>query len=235
MKIHRFFISNIAVHDKQVVLTESALVHQIRTVLRLEPGELIDLCTPDGVEYRALIHTMTSEQISCEIIQKTISDRESKKKVTLFAAILKRENFELIVQKAVEVGVSEIVPLITARTIKTGLNLDRLTKIAQEAAEQSGRAIIPRIREPENFNDALASCTPKETVLLDPSGIPVSTLTLNLTSYNLFIGPEGGFTPEELKEAEHRTISVGSLGVLTLRGETAAIVASYLFCSASGK
>ena len=142
--------------------------------------------------------------------------------------LLKRENFELICQKATEIGIETITPLLTNRTVKTGFNRERIEKIIREASEQSGRTTLPKLNEPTTLAEAILSVTAGCSVFFDLSGkeLPEQEYASEITS--CFIGPEGGFTEEETEIARKAGLVIGSLGTLTLRGETAAIVASYL-------
>jgi 16S rRNA (uracil1498-N3)-methyltransferase len=163
-------------------------------------------------------------------IEKVAKDKIGEKKVTLFCAVLKKENFELVVQKATECGVSKIIPIITARTVKTGLNLERLQKIAREASEQSGRSTVPEISEPISFDESLEMTRQNDLkILFDISGKFLGKTSKN--SPAIWIGPEGGWTPEEIKKATQNNFKIASLGPNTLRAETAAIVATYMLIS----
>ena len=143
-KIHRF-------------LLPADLSHQIRDVLKMEAGEVVDLMDGQGMEARAKIIS-TDGAVEVEIDSLRHNQSEPTIKVILYCAVLKKENFELVVQKATEVGASEIVPIISERTIKTGLKRDRLQKIVNEAAEQSGRGVVPTIHEAMTFKQALIDC-----------------------------------------------------------------------------
>ena len=150
------------------------------------------------------------------------------KKAELFCALLKRENFELIAQKATEIGIETITPILTNRTVKTGFNRERLEKIIREASEQSGRTTLPKLNEPTTLAEAMISVTPGRSVFFDLSGKELTQEEYTSEITSCFIGPEGGFTEEETETARKAGLIIGSLGKLTLRGETAAIVASFL-------
>ena len=145
----------------------------------------------------------------------------------MYLAILKKDNFELAVQKATECGVSNIIPVITERTIKTGLNTERLEKIVKEASEQSGRSIVPKILETMELKEALQHGTKNEEKVIFHLVKENYEPKKNVTTVSIFIGPEGGFTEKEINLAKESGYEVASLGDLTLRGETAAIVATY--------
>ena len=156
----------------------------------------------------------------------------------------------MVVQKTTECGISKIVPIISARTIKTGLNLERLKKIAKEASEQSGRSIVPEILEPISFEKSFELVKKNEiNILFDSSGEflfektcehdGANTRNFSAEKYpcfsnrnspqtNIWIGPEGGWTPEEINKTRDLNFKIKSLGKNTLRAETAAIVSTYL-------
>lgn len=225
MKIHRF-IDNFDLTGKEVEVT-GEIAHQMAKVLKLEIGEQVELCDGKGINTQGKIMKLSKNSTIVEI-EKITKESPAQKSVTLFCAVLKKENFELVVQKVTEIGVDKIVPIITARTVKTGLNMGRLEKIAREACEQSGRNYLPEISEPINFEESLKIAKQNDTnVIFDASGELLGNLN-NKSSIGIWIGPEGGWTPEEIKKATENNFSVASLGTNILRGETAAIIASYL-------
>ncbi len=226
MKIHRF-ITPYEIRDGSINMTDSELVHQFRNVLKFKTGEVVMLTNNSNLEATVRIVNMTKDTIEFEVIDEKVNNNEPKNKVTLYLAILKRENFELVVQKATEIGIDKIVPIITKNTVKTGLRHDRLEKIAKEAAELSGRSTVPTITEALEFTDAIEQVKDiKDKIIFDISGKMLSEIDIKPT--NIFIGPEGGFTEIEISEAKDANFTVASLGTLTLRGETAAIVSTYL-------
>lgn len=226
MKIHRF-ITPYEIRDSSVTIQDSELVHQFRNVLKFKTGEVVMLTNESMLEVTVRIAHMSKDTIDFEVIDEGVNNNEPKTKVTLYLAILKRENFELVVQKATEIGIYKIVPIITKNTVKTGLRYDRLEKIAKEAAELSGRSTVPTITEAIEYTDAIEQVKDiKDNIIFDISGKKMSEI--NIKPANVFIGPEGGFTEGEISEARNAGFTVASLGTLTLRGETAAIVASYI-------
>jgi 16S rRNA (uracil1498-N3)-methyltransferase len=226
MKVHRF-ITPYEVRDGSVTIEDADLVHQFRNVLKFKTGEVVMLTNDSMLETTVRILHMSKDTIDFEVIDESVNNNEPKHKITLYLAILKRENFELVVQKATEIGIDKIVPIITKNTVKTGLRYDRLEKIAKEAAELSGRSSIPAILEAMEFTDAIAQVKDiKDKIIFDISGEQMSNI--NTKPEAIFIGPEGGFTEGEVAEAHDAGFTVASLGTLTLRGETAAIVASYI-------
>ena len=232
MKIHRF-IADIDLSPDTIRLQDEALVHQLGRVLRLQTGMLIQVCDGKGHEVILHITEITKTSVRGEVQERLTSQPESVRLVTLYAAILKRENMEWVIQKATEVGVHQIVPLITHRTIKQDIRLDRLQQIAHEATEQCGRGMIPFVSPPRLFREALVDASSHDqnfffhtqdvTSYTKPK--PLSSLAEKL---GVFIGPEGGWDEEEMMMAMQAGLESRTLGTFVLRGETAAIIASYL-------
>ena len=227
MRLHRFFV-HADLSLPEVTVTNTEILSQWRTVLRLGTGDSVILCDGNGTEAEAVIESMDKKEAVLSIQTTDTPLREPNKSTTLYAALLRRENFELVAQKATELGISRIVPLLTTRTVKTGFNRIRLEKIITEACEQSGRTTLPVLAEPLPFREALADCTPSEALLFDLTGETINTAPFPQNIHACFIGPEGGFTEEEVSAARTQGLSIAKLGELTLRGETAGIVASFL-------
>lgn len=236
MRYNRF-ISNFDLSQKTLQIFDRDFLHQLKNVLRLNVGQEIILVDGRGQEAAAKIMEYSQDFVAAEILAVKQNQNEPVRRVVLYCAVLKKENFELVAQKATEVGVSEIVPIITEHTVKTGLKYDRLRKIIKEAAEQSDRGIMPVLREAIDFGEAIVSAKINSANLLfDPSGAKfwISDIQ-NLAPdehvrVGIFIGSEGGWSEQEMQEAEETGFKIVSLGKLTLRAETAAIVAAYLAC-----
>lgn len=228
MKIHRF-IGDFNLNQKEIEITNLENIKQIKDVLRLKKGEIIILGDGKGLSAEVTLTNISPNKIAGTINRKIEQDKKSevKRNVNLYLAILKKENFELAVQKAVEVGVSNITPVITERTIKTGLNIERLKKIILEASEQSGRNIVPTLSPILNFKDALKNGEKSDEKIIFHLVENKHTPNKNSKEISIFIGPEGGFTEKEINLAKDFDYTVASLGPFTLRGETAAIVATY--------
>ena len=235
MKIHRFFVAGgflpqVSELPKSVTISDEELFHQWKNVLRFKVGERVVLCDGKGTDASATIVGYGKKSVEVSILSLAKNESEPTRRVTLCCAALKRENFELIVQKAVEVGVSEIIPLITHRTIKTNIKRERLEKIAQEAAEQSGRGIVPVIHEIQSFDEALKTTEGSASYFFDFAGEDFSSLKSDSSSAQvcLYIGPEGGWDDEERARAKASGLKIVNLGPRILRGETAAIVAAFV-------
>lgn len=229
MKLNRFIL-NSDINKEEIIIEDIKIVKQIKNVLRLENGDHIVLLDGKGRETEVEIVSISKEVIQTKFVKDT-KINEPERKVSLYLAILKKENFELAVQKAVECGVSEIIPIITERTIKTGLNTARLEKIIKEACEQSGRSVVPKLSEIMSFAEGLEHGKESEEKTIFHLGgkdyrLDGSKASVQL-SVAIFIGPEGGFSDKEISLAIDSGYTVASLGSLVLRGETAAIVATY--------
>ncbi len=231
MKINRFF-GNFDLSEKSdlVVITDPEIINQLKNVLRMRPGDVLALCDGKGGEAEGAIDALSKDRAEIRLLKTGRNENEPKRRVTLCLSVLKRENFEIATQKAVEAGVFRIVPIRTDRTIKKNLNGTRLGKILKEAAEQSGRGIVPELWEETDFRDALEKMRRENCslVVCDAAGKAFRANEAGEGSMCVFVGPEGGWTKEELDLAAECGAAVVSLGKLTLRAETAAIVASYL-------
>jgi 16S rRNA (uracil1498-N3)-methyltransferase len=226
MRLHRFLIEA-DLNMTELVINDRDLARQIKLVLRLEPGDKLVLTDGRGNEAQADIVALSGEQVKFKLDSSSSPNRESPRELTLLCAVLKRENFELVAQKAVELGVARIQPLLTERTVKLGLNFERVRKIIKEAVEQSGRCIIPELNDPITFIDSLGSSAHYDLrIIFDSSGLPLRSAA-SLSSIAVWVGPEGGWTEAELAAAKSAGLTVATLGPRTLRAETAAIAATY--------
>ena len=227
-KIHRFFIDT-PLAEGTFTIKDEALVNQIVRVLKLRSEEPVILFNNNNREATGIITGVSKITVET-LIEKVETKTEQCRHVHLYAAILKNENFEYGIQKAVEVGIYSITPVITVRTVKTGLKVERLQKIMTEAAELSGRVHVPELFETLSFEDALARGLQKGTVIMcDVSGKPHTDILQNIQGpISIFIGPEGGWTEVELAQARESGAITMGLGNFTLRGETALSIASFL-------
>lgn len=233
MKIHRFFIDSISFkkEEKTLFLTDKEVIHQIIKVLKLKTGEQLTLCDGQNREVVCILESIDKKELILKVIEyKELSQKD--RQTILYLAILKRENFELAVQKTAEIGIDKLVPIITDRTIKTGLNLERLNKISKEACELSGRGTMMHVEPVIKFSESIKQAKENDVNLFFAPGgkefVPNQTIDNKAQKVGLFIGPEGGWSDGEILIAKEKSFQIVGIGKNVLRGETAAIVASFL-------
>lgn len=233
MKIHRFFIDQKIENQEEISLTNPELLHQMNKVLRLKEGDAVVLLDGSGKEFHGKIGIITKQVSSIYKENVTLSTDEKDVAVKLCPAILKKDKFEWVIQKVTEIGVNQVIPIISERTEKVGLNIERLKKISLEACEQSERSTIMDIAEPQTFEDFLKNKNNAEIFVLDFDGEIfdkekiISDKNSNKEIFVL-IGPEGGWTNEERKYFAEKKIKSISLGKNILRGETASVAVATL-------
>lgn len=222
MRLHRFFVEEKIPESGEFSVANETLLNQWRNVLRMEEGSNIILFSGDGSESLCEFVSLTKKNALLKLLE-TKKGLAPSLDVTLYLALIKKDNFELALEKATELGVSRIVPVQADRSEKKGVNYERAEKILREASEQSGRAIVPTISEIISVEKL-----PKGIVVFDPRG-EISAreyFTKHTTSpISLFIGPEGGFTDAEMESFHERNIPIVTTGTQILRAETAVIVA----------
>ncbi len=222
MKLH-YFITPFSVVETIVTAADTKVIHHVKDVLKISVGEKIVLA--DGAGNKALVRIA---KMGKDFLEGQLLEREVVLPLTptvvLYAALLKRDMFELVVQKAVELGVTKIVPLITERTVKLGLNTERLERIIIEAVEQSEQSIVPELSRPLTLAAALTEAQSSSCYFFQQEGTKIAEVVPPKEKpIALFIGPEGGFAPEELQQAQSSGCTLVSLGPTMLRAETAAI------------
>ncbi len=234
----RFFV-DIVSGDTAIIVGDDAA--HITKSLRMRVGEGLTVCDGVGFDYACEIETIAPGEVTLRVMEKTPSVSEPSVRVTLYQGLPKSDKMEWIIQKAVEMGVSEIVPVETARSIaKIDKNNDRKQqrwqRIAAEAAGQSGRGILPTVSSPLTFAEAAKRMANERTlVFYEGGGEPVSALVEQpLSSVSIVIGPEGGFAPEEVALLCENGAKAATLGPRILRCETAPIAALALVMGFTG-
>ncbi len=217
--------------DRLPLITGSD-AHYLKDVLRSRVGDELELFDGSGAVYRSKITSIGKEEVITAIISRQSSAAEPAVKVTLAQALPKGSKMDFIVEKCVELGVSRIVPILTERTIGKAAKPERWQKIAKEAAEQSGRAVVPAISELTTFEDLIKLKINYDLALipweLEKEIILKQVLTTKLPDHPnilLLIGPEGGFTQQEVAMAKKAGFISVSLGKRILRTETAGMAA----------
>jgi 16S rRNA (uracil1498-N3)-methyltransferase len=219
MRIHRFYIEN-QIENKDVGISDERLVHQWRHVFRYNVGSEVVLFNGSGFEYECVISFISNREAKLEVVSKKPSIIPNTN-ITLYQSLIKKDNFEWIAEKATELGVAKIVPVVSERSEKKNINEERLKKILIEASEQCGRGDVPELGEIVDLEDAIQSA--ENIIIFDKGGDPVEN-TFEVAA-SIFIGPEGGWSEKEINMFKERGAHICSLGPLTLRAETAAIVA----------
>lgn len=220
MRLHRFYIGN----ESPSAISNPDLVHQWRNVFRMHEGDPAILFGDDGIESTCTLVSIDKKSASWHIASSKQGKR-SASELVLCAALVKKDNFDLIIRQATEIGVTKIIPVISERSEKKGLNMERARRILVEASEQCGRVDVPNIDEPTSLDDVLASKN-GDVIAFDPKGQPLNSQLVHNASNtpNVFIGPEGGWTERELQLfMSHGKLY--SLPTFVLRAETAASVA----------
>ena len=226
----RFFEDSFS--PEQPVLRGEHLRH-IGYSLRMRPQERLTVCAC-GIDYECEIEEITQDSVYLHIISSERCCAEPTVSVTLFQALPKSDKLEQIIQKSIELGVTEIVPVLTRRCIvrmNSGdfqKKLPRYQKIAQAAAQQSGRGIIPAVAPLHTLEMAAERMRSLEVPLVlyeGEGGISFSAVKPDAASYGICIGSEGGFDPEEIEFLQQNGVQPVWLGKRILRCETAPLTA----------
>lgn len=228
MKTQRFFIDPSINLSGEVTITDQDVIHQIKDVLRLRAGESIIFLDGNGTEFHGELTLVSKYKIiAYEKEMKKVSNN-SKIKMNLYFSMIKKDKAEWVLQKCTELGVSEFYPIISERTEKPNLNIERAEKIIKEASEQSERANMPVLHKIISLEDALNDAESNVIVLhTEGNKIDVSQLH-NSTALSVFVGPEGGWGEKDLALFVKYNVSLVSMGQNVLRAETASVAVSSL-------
>ncbi len=232
--MYQFFVSPEQISDKTVIITGTDVNH-IKNVLRMKPGEEIAISNGvDNKEYRCAIESLGDDSIQCTLLFVKEDGLELPSKVYLFQGLPKADKMELIIQKAVELGVYEIIPVETKRAVvkldakKAASKVTRWNSIAEAAAKQSKRRVIPQVSSPMSFKQAVQYAENMDVKLIPyelSEGMAETKRLIESVkpeqSVAVFIGPEGGFAEEEITLAQEKGILPITLGKRILRTETA--------------
>lgn len=243
--------------ESKIINISGEKAHYLIRVLRCEVGDHIEVLDGKGRSFYCVIRGLSRREVRVEIESTKPCDTESPLNLILFQGLLKGEKMDIVIQKTTELGIKEIYPVVTERSqVRETGKIARWRKIAEDASRQSGRTVIPLVHEPVEYPDALFMIneeykkfllTPHDSNVMDYNlkgfifwergGISLkdafSKISLPLHFYTslpiyLFIGPEGGYTPEEVRGAEDGGLVTIALGKRILRAETASIVSTTL-------
>ncbi len=233
--MHHFFVTQEQVKENYIVI-EGSDVNHIKNVLRMKVGEELEISDGNSKKYLCEIKELSSEEITALIKMELKVDTELPSKIYLFQGLPKSDKMELIVQKAVELGVYEIIPVATKRAVvklddkKASKKIERWQAIAEGGAKQSGRNVIPEVKHVMPFKEAVQYAKSLDVVLVPYELAEGMAETKSLISsiqpgqsVGFFIGPEGGFETSEVEYAIENGAKAITLGKRILRTETAGL------------
>lgn len=243
--MHRFFVAPELVQQPGArIPLPKELAHQVRDVLHLQAGEQVILLDNSGDEIPATVASASKSAVEVQLLDRRAGKSESPVRIILCQGLLKSARFEWVLEKGTELGVSVFSPILCRRSM-TGLEyagsakMQRWQRIITEAAEQSGRTRLPKLLPIRTLKDALANIPPGALALMpweeehaltlrdalrSPPDRQLPAQRRQITAV-LFIGPEGGLTEEEVRQAQQLGAQIVSLGPRILRAETAALAA----------
>jgi 16S rRNA (uracil1498-N3)-methyltransferase len=230
--MYQFFVKNVQILDKRVQI-EGSDVNHIKNVLRMKPGEKIRVTDESGNNWLCRITDITEQEVLA-LVEEEMAGTELPCRVYLFQGLPKNDKMELIIQKAVELGVYEIIPVAMKNCVvkldekKAAGKVSRWQEIAKSAAKQAKRSLIPAVASPVPYRQALQRAAELDVGLVpyeNERGMEATREAVASIkpgqSVGIFIGPEGGFAPEEIEAAKEMGMQTISLGSRILRTETA--------------
>lgn len=234
--MHWFYVEHGQIKDRMIIITGSDVNH-IKNVLRMQKGEKLVICDGQGTDYYCSIADFSKDEVIAEILEMNDTETELNTKIYLFQGLPKKDKMELIIQKAVELGVHEVIPVSMKRCVakiedkkKEQKKLERWQSIATSAAKQSGRGIIPKVQGVLSYTEALQRAKELDLTIIpyeQAEGMTESKKLIDSAcqkkSIGIFIGPEGGFDNTEIQKARELGFSTISLGKRILRTETAGL------------
>ena len=233
--MQHFFVTPSQVEGERIYI-EGSDVNHMKNVLRMRPGEAVAISDGDNLKYRCVVEGYEEGRAVLAIQQRMPVDTELPCRITLFQGLPKQDKMELIVQKAVELGASQVVPVATRRSVvkldekKAAKKLQRWQQIAESAAKQAGRGYIPQVSSVLSYQEALEKAGDLDVLLstyelaegMEEARKVVASIAQG-QSVGIFIGPEGGFEKEEVDAAIHQGAKAITLGRRILRTETAGL------------
>ena len=233
--MHHFFVTPEQVREENIII-EGSDVNHIKNVLRMKVGEELEVSDGNNKKYLCEIVSMSSDEVCALIKEELKVDTELPSKIYLFQGLPKSDKMELIVQKAVELGVYEIIPVATKRAVvklddkKASKKIERWQAIAESGAKQSGRNVIPEVKKVMAFKEAVLYAKALDVLLVPyelAEGMSETKALISAIqpgqSVGFFIGPEGGFETSEVEYAIENGAKAITLGKRILRTETAGL------------
>ena len=233
--MYQFFVEDTQVGENSVTI-EGSDVNHIRNVLRMKRGEKVRISTSSGKNYFGEIEEFSDAMVLVTIVEECADGTELANKIYLFQGLPKSDKMELIIQKAVELGAYEIIPVAMKNCVvkldekKAGSKVARWQEIAKSAAKQSKRSLIPTVQMPMSYKEAVETASALDVVLVpyeNERGMVATREAIEAItpgqSIGIFIGPEGGFADSEIALAREKQMQLISLGKRILRTETAGL------------
>lgn len=233
--MYQFFVEDVQVSDSFVTI-EGSDVNHMRNVLRMKAGEKVRVSTSSGKNYYCQLAEITEHLVRADILEELTEGTELPNKIYLFQGLPKGDKMELIIQKAVELGAYEIIPVSMKNCVvkldqkKAEHKVRRWQEIAKSAAKQSKRSLIPTVQPPITYQQAVEVAKELDAVFVpyeNERGMAATKEAVERLaageSIGIFIGPEGGFAPEEIDMAKSADMQLISLGKRILRTETAGL------------
>ena len=230
-----FFITSDQIAGELLTITGDDVNH-MKNVLRMRSGEAFTAADENGMFYRCEVDTLDKQQVTAKILWKEEGASELSSKMYLFQGLPKSDKMEMIIQKAVELGAYQIIPVATKRAIvkldakKEASKLKRWQSISEGAAKQSGRMLVPQISEVKTFGEALQMAQDLDVSIIPYECARGMEATREIfsgikpgMSVVIFIGPEGGFEESEVEKAQELNVKPVTLGKRILRTETAGL------------
>ncbi len=228
-----FYIDKSDITENRATITGEEAVH-ISRVLRMKKGDNVTLCDGEGTFYEATLSEFSEKSVAAEITSSRRAETEPEVKLTIFQGVPKNPKLETIVQKLTEIGVVKIVPVNTKRAVAKldkSAKVERLRKIAREAAKQSKRGIVPEVTDSISFKEAVKEASEADLSIIAYEEEVETSLKMALSgktpkTVSVMIGPEGGFEKEEVELAKENGLISVTLGKRILRTETAPLAVS---------
>lgn len=233
--MYQFFVEDTQVGEDAVTI-EGSDVNHIKNVLRMKPGERVRISTASGKNYFGTVAELSERIVLVDSLEECADATELKSQIYLFQGLPKNDKMELIIQKAVELGAYEVIPVAMKNCVvkldekKAKSKVTRWQEIARSAAKQSKRSLIPQVEMPMSYAEAIARAAELDVVLIpyeNERGMAATREAIEQIrpgqSIGIFIGPEGGFTDAEISLAKENKMHLVSLGKRILRTETAGL------------
>lgn len=226
-----FYIEKTAINGDTAIISGEEAQH-ISRVLRMKKGDGVTLCDGEGSFYETVLECFDEKTVTARILSSRKAETEPDVKITVFQGVPKNPKLETIVQKLTEIGAVRLVPVDTVRAVAKldkENKVERLRKIAREAAKQSKRGIVPTVSSPISFKAAVEEAARADVAIIPYEeerevSLKKALLGKSPKTISVMIGPEGGFDKEEIKLAQEKGITSVTLGKRILRTETAPLV-----------